>query len=162
LILFIILLPIMYSIWALSPIFFLYRFISLIVFWSLFIIYFLSILMLWNFESFNNNINRNNRRNRDKRRTSDILIAIFAVLVYIFGFASLTVGWSEETIFMSKKNPDMMIVHRCFGGGAWDSSPSECKIKKITQFIYIFKIINDIDTNKINKDEWIRNEKYYR
>ena len=82
--------------------------------------------------------------------------AIMMVAVLI---GSSVCGWiNEEVLFENKKNPSTQILQRSYDGGAWDSSPSNPKMFIIREFTPYFIWATEIDTNQIDKNEWIRVE----
>jgi hypothetical protein len=80
------------------------------------------------------------------------------MLFIIFG--SFAVAWRETPLFESKNNSDVHIISQYLDGGAWDSGDPDYSIKKTTQFMYVFRIVNDFDTTNIDRNIWIRGNKW--
>lgn len=91
---------------------------------------------------------------------SAFIIGLGTVLTFmILGFLSSLAVWTDAgTIYTNKKDPQLKIVSRylnegAFGGGT-EAGDYEIVLKRqITSFL---KIETSIDTNKINRNEWIK------
>jgi len=82
-------------------------------------------------------------------------VVVFSVIISLVG--GMCEWETYKTLFENKQNPTTKIVHRSSNCGAFDTTPyyKVCKIKEITPF---FILATEIDTNQINKNEWIRIE----
>lgn len=67
-------------------------------------------------------------------------------------------GNHEKEVFARIDNPNIKIIETYVDCGAWDGGPFYGKYKKIVPIAVIFRIKTGIDTNEINKDEWVRVE----
>ena len=157
--LFLIVSPILYILWLISPIEFIESGFGSIFFCIVTFIYLICLLILLNLIVFQKN---------EKPKTKDFITRIIfnafygcCLLIFILFtlFAASMGGYYEKTIFVSKNNPDEKIILRGSNGGAWDSDFPVYRVIKLTPIIRYFKIVKDIDTNQINMMEWIRVEK---
>jgi hypothetical protein len=83
------------------------------------------------------------------------LFLFFCYAVFSFGFSMCT--WSRgETILENRLNKSVRIVKRDFGCGATDTSPATVEIFKITQITPLFICVSKVDTNKLEKKDWVR------
>ena len=96
--------------------------------------------------------------------TIKIFLAICASICSVFMMAVILLGinvcgWiTDKVFFENKNNPSTKIIQRHFDCGATDSSPSNPKIFIIREFTPYFIWATEIDTNQIDKNEWIRVE----
>jgi len=105
-----------------------------------------------------------------KRKHTVTLIvtkAIIAICIAIFSFFIAAIfllggvcGWitDNKMFFENKQNPSIKIVMRSFDCGAFDSSYPDFKAYKVRKITKDFIWATKIDTNQINKNEWIRVE----
>ena len=106
------------------------------------------------------------KKNLDKLRIKMIVIkSIIIAICYIFfsfcyailSFSFSMCAWStDDTLFENTSNKSTKIVKRDFGCGATDSSPATVQIFKITQISPLFIYTSKIDTNKLDKNDWVR------
>jgi hypothetical protein len=90
-----------------------------------------------------------------------ILLTLFAVFIAFFIALGMALGNmcgynNHELLFIKKGNRNTTIVTRYFGCGATDSSPAVKRTVKQTRVTPFFIWATDIDTNRINKEEWVR------
>lgn len=78
------------------------------------------------------------------------------LFVTVFDMCDYT---NRKTLFQNKSDKNITIISREFGCGAFDSSPNSNHIEKAYSFLGLIENYSRIDTNKINKKEWIRVEK---
>ena len=62
---------------------------------------------------------------------------------------------TDKVLFENKKNSSIKIVQRSFGCGATDSSPATLSIFKVKEITPYLIWVTSIDTNQINKSDWI-------
>jgi hypothetical protein len=105
-------------------------------------------------------INRQGKRSFYWALPWSLLVAITFFMV--FGFITLSTFlavWTEaSTIYVSKSNPNVKIISRylnlgAFGGG---TSPDDFETVVDRPLTPFFKMETKVDTNRINKQEWIR------
>ena len=87
---------------------------------------------------------------------------LFAFLPFLFAIATALSGlcsWTTEKILFENKNDkSTKIVLRDFGCGAVDSTSPTPGVFKIKYYTSHFIWVSEIDTNKIDKNLWIRIE----
>jgi hypothetical protein len=87
-------------------------------------------------------------------------ISVFIMIISLFGDMC---GWTAtgKVFFEDKKDHSIKIVERDYGCGALDSGLPKYKVVKIKELTKYLVLVTEIDTNKIDKSEWIRvpNEK---
>ena len=93
-----------------------------------------------------------------------IILAIGVAFLFYFIAAIILLGssmcaWTTDKVFFeNRQNHSVKIVQRSFGCGATDSDYPTVKVFKIREITPVFIWVTKIDTNKINKNEWIRIE----
>ena len=80
-------------------------------------------------------------------------IAIMTIMIFVGGMCAWT---TDKVLFEHKQQSTIKIEKRSFGCGATDSSPSTPGVFKVRNFTPYFVYITRIDTNEINKSEWLR------
>jgi len=101
---------------------------------------------------------------RSKNKTGLIIGKIFAtigvlLIVIIIGFISKfdICGWLiDDTLFTKKNDSTEKIQVRHYDCGAVDSDKPNYRIVKIEKIGKYFLYTSKVDTNKIDKDDWIR------
>lgn len=93
--------------------------------------------------------------------TSKILWTIFVSSISFFiMIITLFVGmcsWTTNKVFFEKKDDNtVQIVERKYGCGATDSDFPTYKLFKIKEIASYLIWVTDVDTNKINKNEWTK------
>jgi len=107
-------------------------------------------------------------RKIERKHTSNLIVVkivlVFCFLILSFfvmmevGFNNLCSWTTNKVLFENKQNHSIKIVQRSFGCGATDSSYPIIKEFQIKEFTSDFVLITEIDTNQINKNEWVRIE----
>jgi predicted membrane protein len=101
------------------------------------------------------------------RTTHYLITKILAFVFLFFGFmvallfviGQFTVTWTEAAIYYkSKANPKVKILSRYLDAGALGggTEPEDYKIVLHRPLTRYFKIETTVDTNKIDKDDWIK------
>jgi hypothetical protein len=75
---------------------------------------------------------------------------LFFILIIFFGFVR-----NDSKIYNHISDETRTIERMNYDGGAWDSS-SDYKVVEVKYLPILFRYVKSIDTNKINKSEWIR------
>lgn len=93
----------------------------------------------------------------------EILATLFAAGISVFFmFMAMFLGmcdWTTDRMFFeNKQDRSIKIVERSFGCGATDSGSPIHKIFKMTPVTKYFVWVTEIDTNSIDKSEWVRIE----
>lgn len=103
-----------------------------------------------------------------KKSDSDIMTAFKIILVTLLpiglGYLCMLIGFvtcvctsTYSTYFVNKENNSIKIVSRSTGCGALDSGPPANAILKVRELTSYLRWIQDfVDTNTIDKREWIR------
>jgi len=87
-----------------------------------------------------------------------LVVAFFYSFIVFFNMC----GWSnEKVLFENKTDVKIKIIVREHGCGATDSEPSKLCFFKVTRFSKYFKRWVEIDTSKIDSDQWIKLENGY-
>jgi asparagine N-glycosylation enzyme membrane subunit Stt3 len=89
---------------------------------------------------------------------------LFAIFITFFIALSMALGnmcgySNNQLLFINKNNSNTTIIIREFGCGATDSTPATKKAAKQTRITPLFFWVTSVDTNKINKENWIRADK---
>ena len=79
-------------------------------------------------------------------------VSVIALLGGVCGYIT------DNVFFENKQKPSIKIVQRHYDCGAFDSDYPTYKIFKIKEITSDFIWATEIDTNKIDKNEWIRIE----
>ena len=88
-----------------------------------------------------------------------IVAAAFSFFIIVMtAFAGMCDWTTDKIFFENKQNSSIKIVQRSFGCGATDSSPATLKVFKVSEITPYLIWVTSIDTNQINKSEWIRIE----
>lgn len=101
---------------------------------------------------------------RPKDKTGLIIGKIFATLgvlliVFIIGIVSMfdLCGWLiDDTLFTKKNDSTEKIQIRHYDCGAVDSDKPNYKIVKIEKIGKYFLYTSKVDTNKIDRNDWVR------
>jgi hypothetical protein len=102
------------------------------------------------------------RNVKDKMRISAIVIWTIVLSFFSFGFMIFILfanmcSWStNETYFISKSDNSTSIVSREFGCSATDSGDPKTQTFKVTKINSHLDRVTKLDTNYINKNDWIR------
>jgi len=89
-----------------------------------------------------------------------IRVLITAPLVYIFptiGFIFILINMNQRAggvLYENKINDNLKIEAMSLDHGAWDSGGG-AKIVKVNYFFPLLRLVSEIDTNKLDKREWI-------
>ena len=152
-----IVIPIFALIWVISPIEFVNIKLARIVYLFITIFYILVLIINLNFYAF---ISKSIKENK-----SFLFFKIFINLFYggfFYGILFLiwigctVCGTNEIELYYYKNDPNVKIVKRDYDCGAYDSEMSKPKIIKISPITSFLNICNDIDTNSISKNDWIK------
>ncbi len=92
---------------------------------------------------------------------SKIVLTIFAclgslVIMTMMLFGGMCAWTTDKVLFEHKQQSTIKIEKRSFGCGATDSGPSKPGIFKVNNFTPYFRYATPIDTNEIDKNEWLR------
>ena len=88
-----------------------------------------------------------------------ICVAVVSGVITIIALLGNMCAWTTDKVFFeNKQNSSIKIVQRGFGCGATDSDYPTYKTFKIREITSDFIWATKIDTNKIDKNEWIRIE----
>ncbi|MFA9213584.1 MAG: hypothetical protein ACEQSR_07020 [Candidatus Methylacidiphilales bacterium] len=92
---------------------------------------------------------------------SKIVLTIFAcfgslVIMTMILFGGMCAWTTDKVLFELKNQPTIKIEERSYGCGATDSGPSKLGIFKVRNFTPYFVYATPIDTNEIDKSEWLR------
>lgn len=80
-------------------------------------------------------------------------VVILTIMIFVGGMCAWT---TNKVLFEHKIESTIKIEKRSFGCGATDSNPSKIGIFKVRNFTTYFIWVSSIDTNEINKSEWLR------
>jgi hypothetical protein len=80
-------------------------------------------------------------------------VAIMTIMIFVGGMCAWT---TDKVLFEHKNESTIKIEKRNFGCGATDSSPSTPGVFKVSSFTPYFIWVSKIDTNEIDKSEWLR------
>jgi len=81
----------------------------------------------------------------------------FCIIMTVF-LGSMCAWTTDKVFFENKQNSSIKIVQRHFGCGATDSSEPTIEVFKIREITPYLIWATKIDTNQIDKNEWIRVE----
>jgi len=92
---------------------------------------------------------------------SKIVLTIFAcfgslAIMTIMLFGGMCAWTTDKVLFERKNQLTIKIEERSYGCGATDSGPSKPGVFKVSNFTPYFRYATPIDTNEINKSEWLR------
>lgn len=86
-----------------------------------------------------------------------IIAAVFSFyIIALYALGNLCSYTTSSVFFENKQNSSIKIVERSFGCGAVDGLPSSLHVHKVREISPYLIWVTNIDTNTINKDEWIR------
>ncbi|HVX48988.1 MAG TPA: hypothetical protein VHB48_02490 [Chitinophagaceae bacterium] len=84
--------------------------------------------------------------------------ALLLIFLYGLGTALDLCGWTTGKALFKKINGQQKIVEREFGCGAVDAAAPTIKIAREVYITPVFVYFTPIDTNTLNKAEWIKVE----
>ena len=160
---FLIFAPIAYILWLISPLEFIGNGSGMILFCLFTLVYSICILVFLNLIFFKEEEEVINSLASTTKVLRIIFNALFIIGLLLFIFISiiaisLSGRYYEKTIFVFKHNPEVKIIQRGSNGGAWDSDYPVYREIKVTPMLHYFRIIQDIDTNRIDRNDWQRIE----
>ncbi|MBI3232429.1 MAG: hypothetical protein HYZ42_00040 [Bacteroidetes bacterium] len=93
--------------------------------------------------------------------TNKIVLTVCAsflsvIINFMMIFSDMCSTTTTNIFFINKQNNSIKIVERSFGCGAWDSSPATISVSKVREITPYLIWVSKVDTNKINKNEWVR------
>ncbi len=85
-----------------------------------------------------------------------VIIPVYIILVIIC-FAASPQDWTrEKKLFINKVDDSKKIVERFYSSGLMDNTETSSSIIEKEKIGKLFVWIKVVDTNKLNKNEWIR------
>lgn len=92
-----------------------------------------------------------------------VLISVSSTVMYyilssLIIFMSMCGYVNRTTLYENKTNSNIQIIIREYGCGAFDSGLPIVHVHKVQNFFNKVEYYTEIDTNKINPNEWIRVE----
>lgn len=83
-----------------------------------------------------------------------VIVVITVLIMFISIFYDMCSWTNRKILYESKNDLNTKIIARDFGCGATDSRPPRVGVHKVEYFTDYFIHTTEIDTAKIDKDEW--------
>ena len=80
----------------------------------------------------------------------------YYIVLVVTMFASMCAYTNRTELYQNKDNQNTKIIIREYGCGAGDSDFPSIHVHKVHTFNNKIEYYTDIDTNQINKNEWIK------
>jgi uncharacterized membrane protein len=93
---------------------------------------------------------------KDKLITIIVLAVLIFIVLFFYWFLSNMCGYITDEILFKKIDSSQKIVRRHYDCGAFDSDRPEYETRKIIPLVMSLQIYQKVDTNSLNRSEWIK------